>query len=355
MFDQELWRSKLHERLMIFARNPRQEIQLAGAPNLLSYLVVQTLAPFFEAFQENPIEAVQTLALVTAGPGANQLVRQAARRPYQWASQTDRDLRGSSALRVATERLMVELQTLEIARRLLSGSREEWLRTTLLHDLDGYPGEFTELRRQIVDPAGHSRVEILRRLRASEGCYTVADLVVLQESLADSSAPVRTQAARLLGLSVGSLPPLLVHTLVQIALHDRDVETRLSAARSIGMLRNHIVSPQLLELLSTHLFAEDRFHRAAAALVLGQLGPYAGSPALVHNLAVLLEDDDPYAREAAARALGGVGLPAATPEVILALTRATQDAEVQVHEAASDALAALKDAQTQEFALALSA
>ena len=80
MFDQELWRRQIAERLSAFARNPRQEIQLSGAPGLLSYLVVQTLMPFVEAFQEDPIQSVLTLAAISRSSGANQLVRRAARR-----------------------------------------------------------------------------------------------------------------------------------------------------------------------------------------------------------------------------------------------------------------------------------
>ena len=80
MFDQEFWRRQIADRLGAFARNPRQEIQLAGAPSLLSYLVVQSFDPFLVAFQEDPIQAVLTLASIARGPGANQLVRHAARR-----------------------------------------------------------------------------------------------------------------------------------------------------------------------------------------------------------------------------------------------------------------------------------
>ncbi|GAB4112803.1 MAG: HEAT repeat domain-containing protein [Roseiflexaceae bacterium] len=356
MFTQDMWRQQISERLGTFARNPRQEMQLAGSPSLLAFLIVQTLDPFLTAFQEDPIHAVLALAEITRESGANQIVRRAARRSYQSAAQIDRELRSSPEMRIATELLLIELQTIAIVRQRLNGSREEWLRTTLERELDGFPGEFTKLRRVVSDPGGQVRLDALRRLRNREGHYSPADLVLIHDSLSDSSAHVRTQAARLLGMIAGPPPALLTKTLVQVALRDCDVETRFAAARAIGMLRESITSPQLLDYLSSYLFDSDRFHRAASALVLGQLGDCAGAPMLVRNLTKLLEDDDIYVREAAACALGRIGPSAATPEVLAALLRATQDSEVQVHEAATDALIALRDLKpTKELELAMSA
>lgn len=355
MFDQEQWRRQIAERLGSFARNPRQEMQLAGAGSLLSYLVTQTLDPFLDAFQQDPIHAVLALAAITRSHGANQIIRRAMRHHYQSAAQVDRELRASREIRSAVEQLLIELQTVAIARQRLNGSREEWLRSSLERDLDAFPGEFTQLRRALNDAGGQARVDALRRLRSREGRYSPADLVLLHDSLNDSAAHVRANAARLLGMIAETPPPLLIKTLVQVALRDCDVETRLAAARAIGMLRESVTSPQLLDYLSNHLFDADRFFRAAAALVLGQLGEMAGAPMLVKNLSSLLEDDDPYAREAAARALGRIGVSAATPEVLAALTRATQDSEVQVHEAATDSLIILRELRTApELELAVS-
>jgi hypothetical protein len=356
MFDQEMWRRQIAERLGAFARNPRQEVQLAGSPSLLAYLLVQTLDPFLAAFQDDPIDAVLALAGIVRGPGANQIVRNAARRVYQSAVQVDRELRGNQEIRAAAEQLLIELQTLAIARQRLNGSREDWLRTTLERDLLGYPGEFLQLRRVLSDPGGQVRVDALRRLRTREGHYSPADLVLLHDSLSDSSAHVRAHAARLLGMIADPPPPLLAKTLIQVALHDCDVETRFASARAIGMLRESVTSPQLLDYLSAHMFAEDRFHRAAAALVLGQLGEYAGAPILVRNLVTLLKDEDVYTREAAARALGRIGSSAATQEVLGALLQATQDSDEQVHEAATDSLLILRDLQpSPELEMAMSA
>ena len=66
MFDQDTWRRQIGEHLRGFARNPRQEMQLAGAPSLFSFLVLRTLDPFLEAFQREPIAAVMTLAAITS-------------------------------------------------------------------------------------------------------------------------------------------------------------------------------------------------------------------------------------------------------------------------------------------------
>jgi HEAT repeat protein len=345
MFNQETWRRRIADQLNGFARNPRQELQIAGASSLLAYLVAQTLDPFLEAFQSEPVAAVMTLAEIVRGPGADQIVRRAARVRYQHAAQVERELRGSRELRAACELLLVELQTISIARQRLNGAREEWLRANLERDLEAFASEFSQLRRVLNDPGGQARAEALRQLRARNGRYTPADLVLLHDGLRDGAAHVRASAARLLGMIAEVPPPLLSKTLVHIALHDCDAETRFAAARAIGMLRHTITTPQLLDQLWTHLFDGDSFVRSAAALVLGQLGDMAGTAEIVSHLASLLDDRDAYAREAAARALGRIGPAAATPEVIAALTRAAQDSDIQIHEAATDSLILLREAQ----------
>ncbi|MFO7170323.1 MAG: HEAT repeat domain-containing protein [Chloroflexota bacterium] len=345
MFNQETWRRRIAEQLNGFARNPRQELQIAGTTSMLAYLVTQTLAPFLEAFHTEPVAAVLTLAEIVRGPGADQIVRRATRMRYQHAVQVERELRGSQELRAASEQLLVELQTIPIARQRLNGAREEWLRASLERDLEAYPGEFAQLRRVLSDPGGQARAEALRQLRARNGRYTPADLVLLHDGLRDGAAHVRASAARLLGMIADPPPPLLTKTLVHVALHDCDAETRFAAARAIGMLRHNVTSPQLLDQLWNHLFDSDSFVRSAAALVLGQLGDMAGTVQIISHLTRLLEDEDIYTREAAARALGRIGAAAATPEVIEALTRAAQDSDLQVHEAATDALVMLREAR----------
>lgn len=343
MFDHETWRREIAERLGGFARNPRQEMQLAGASGLLSYLVTRTLDPFLEAFQHEPIAAVMALAEITRGPGADQIVRRAMRLRYQSAAQVDRELRAGKDLRAAIEQLLIELQTLSLARQRLNGSREEWLRYTLDREIDAFPGEFVQLRRILNDPGWQTRYEALRGLRGRKGRYTPADLVLIHDGLGDSAAHVRSAAARMLGLIAEQPPALLIKTLVRVALHDCDAETRFAAARAVGSLREHVTSPQLLDHLSACLFDEDSFVRSSAALVLGQLGEMAGAPLLVKNLTRLLDDSDPYAREAAARALGQVGSSAATPDVIASLTRAAQEGDINVHEAAIDSISRLRE------------
>jgi hypothetical protein len=343
MFDQDTWRRQIAEQLSGFARNPRQEMQLAGAPSLLSFLVARTLDPFLEAFQHEPIAAVLTLAAISREPGADQIVQRATRMRYQSAPQVDRELRGSRDLRAAVEQLLIELQTIALARQRLNGGREEWLRTTLDRELENFNGEFTQLRRVLSDPGWQTRSDALRALRTRNGRYTPADLVLIHDGLTDSAAHVRAAAARMLG-AVAEQPGLLLQkTLVRVALHDCDAETRIAAARAIGMLRDRITSPQLLDHLSACLFNEDSFVRSSAALVLGELGEMAGAPILVKHLMRLLDDADAYVREAAARALGRVGASAATADVIAALTRAVQDSDITVHEAASDSISRLRD------------
>ncbi|GAB4209190.1 MAG: HEAT repeat domain-containing protein [Roseiflexaceae bacterium] len=343
MFDHETWRHTIAERLSGFTRQPRQEIQLAGAPSLLGFLLTRTLDPFLEAFQREPIAAVLALAEITRSEGANQIVLRAARLRYQSAAQVDRELRASKDLRLAAEQLLVELQTIPLARQRLNSSREAWMRSTLEHELDAYPGEFSQLRRVLRDPGWQTRYEALRALRDRKGHYTPADLVLVHDGLNDSAAHVRAAAARALGMIAISPPALLIKALLRIALHDCDAETRVAAARSVGLLRDHIASPQVLDHLAASLSDNDRFVRSAAAIVLGQLGELAGSQTLVQLLTGLLRDPDAYAREAAARALGKIGVAAALPEVLNALTQAAADSDMHVHEAATDSLMRLRD------------
>ena len=343
MFDHETWRRDIASRLNDFARNPRQDLQLAGAPTLLGYLVTRTIEPFLEAFQREPIAAVLALADIVRGPGADQFVHRATRLRYPSPAQLDRDLRTSAELRATAEQLLVELQTLPMARQRLNSTRELWLRTALEQEIDHYPGEFIQLRRVLRDPAWQTRYDSLRGLRTRQGRFTPADLVLIHDGLSDSAAHVRTAAARCLG-AIAEMPPgLLIKALVRVALHDRDAETRYAAARSVGMLRDRITSPQFLDYLSNCLFDEDSFVRSAAALVLGQLGETAGAPMLVKNLVKLLDDRDIYAREAAARALGRIGRVAATPEVIAALQSAAEVGDISVHEAATESLQRLRE------------
>jgi len=343
MFDQDTWRRQIGEHLRSFARNPRQEMQLAGAPSLLSFLVMRTLDPFLDAFQHEPIAAVLALAAITREAGADQIVQRAARMRYQSAPQVDRELRSSRDMRIAIEQLLIELQTIALVRQRLNGGREEWLRAQLDRELEVFNGEFVLLRRALSDPGWQTRSDALRALRSRNGRYTPADLVLIHDGLTDSAAHVRAAAARMLG-TIAEQPGLMLQkTLVKVALHDNDAETRIAAARAIGSLRDRITTPQLLDHLSACLFNEDSFVRSSAALVLGEMGEMAGAPILVKQLIRLLGDPDPYVREAAARTLGRLGASAATADVIAALSQAMQDGEVTVHEAASDSIMRLRE------------
>lgn len=342
MFDQDRWRAQVAERLNAFARNPRQDIQLTGTTTVLAYLAVRTIEPFLEAFQCEPVAAVLTLAQMTHGPGADHIVRRAAQMRYQVCHLLERELRTTASLRVAIEQLMVALDIIHLTRQRLNSSRDEWLRLTLLHELEAFDdAEFTQLRRLLNDPGWQLRYDAIRSLQHRTGNYTSADLVLLRDGLKDSAAHVRAAAARMLGQFAGTPPIPLVKALVKVAIFDCDLKTRFAAARALGSLRERIVSPQLIDYLAICLAESDSFVRSAAALVLGEIGELASAPPLIKKLTGLLSDPDPYAREAAARALGNMGVAAATTDVIEALTRAVQDGDSNLHEAAVESLARL--------------
>lgn len=338
MFTRERWRQQIAERLDRFARNPHQEIRLAGVSTPLPYLVAQTLSPFCEALHQEPINAIETLAAITRGSGADQIVKSAFNRHYQSAVQADREMRAGKEYRLTTEDVLIELQTILIARQSLNSSHDEWLRTSLERSLDQFPGEFGRLRRVLSDPGVNQRHRALHDLRSRAGSYTSADLVLIWDGLQDSSAEVRATAARLLA-AVPIVPPKhMVEKLLAVALRDFDARTRAAAARAFGILKERVVTPELLDDLARTLFESDRFVRAATAILIGQLGAMAATPDMINHLATLLYDTDPYTREAAARALEAMGPPAATPEVLEALQRLLQDSEVQVYQAAEEAL-----------------
>lgn len=347
MFDQENWRETIAERLTAFARNPAQDILLAGTSSLLVYLAARTLEPFLEAFQTEPVAAVMALADLHQGKGADHIVRRAGALRYQTMRILEREISALPHLRVALEQLMLGLNTINIARQRLNSSRDEWLRTTLLRELNAFDSsECMGLRRALSDSGWHSRYEAIRSLRQRRGNYTPADLVLLHDGLHDGASHVRAAAARMLGQFAETPPAVLVKTLAHVAIYDCDQETRYAAARALGALREYITSPQLLDQLAEHLLDDDRFYRSAAVMVLGQLGDLASSPTVIDTLTLLLDDKDFYVREAAARTLGCIGAAAATPDVLQALTDAVQDSDSNVHEAAVEALVRLRDLRT---------
>ena len=343
MFDQEIWRTRVAERLNSFARNPRQDIQIAGTGTVLAYLAVRTLEPFLDAFQQEPVAAVLALAQMTQGIGADQIVRRASQMRYQVSHLIERELRTRADLRSAIEQLFVTLNVIHLARQRLNSSRDEWLRLTLLQEIDAFdPHEFSQLRRLLQDPGWQSRYETIRSLRQRSGNYSAADLVMLHDGLSDSASHVRSAAARMLGQFAGTPPNPLVKALTKVALYDCDLETRYAAARTLGALRDRIASPQLIDDLGICLKHQDSFVRSAAAQILGQFGELAGTPTLIVNLTALINDSDAYTRETAARTLGRIGAAAATSSVLNALTRAMEDGDANVHEAAVDSLTRLR-------------
>jgi HEAT repeat protein len=347
MFDQELWRKRIAEKMSVFARNPRQEIQITGVSTVLAYLAIRTIEPFLDAFQTEPVASVVTLAEITRGPGADQIVRRATQFRYQMHQIAERELRNSAEVRFAIEQLLIGLDVIHLARQRLNSSRDDWLRQALLNEIGAYQAhEFSQLRRLLQDPDWQSRYDAIRNLRQRNGRYTASDLVLLHDGLSDSASHVRAAAARILGQFAESPPQPLIDTLTRVALYDCDLETRYAAARALGSLRDRIASPQLIDHLAECLLNDDGFVRSAAALILSQLGDVASTPNIVERLTRLLQDQDPYAREAAARALGRLGPSAAISEVLSALTEAMQDSDANVHEAALDALTRLRKLRT---------
>lgn len=342
MFDQDIWRTQIAERLNAFARNPRQDIQLAGTSTILGYLSVRTLEPFLDAFQREPVAAVLALARITRDAGADHIVHRAVQMRYQAAIILERELRTVPVLRAAIEQLMLSLNVIHLARQRLNSSHDEWLRLTLLHELDIYgTNEFSQLRRLLNDPGWQLRYDAIRSLQHRKGCYTSADLVLLHDGLKDSASHVRAAAARMLGHFAETPPPNLVKALVRVAIFDCDLKTRNAAARALGTLRERIVSPQLIDYLASCLSNDDHFVRSATAMVLCEIGELASAPSIISQLMALLTDEDPYTREAAARALGSMGVTGASREVLDALTQAVQDPDTNVHAAAVESLARL--------------
>ncbi len=342
MFDRHIWRQQIADYLKVFARHPRQEVQLAGSPGVVPHLALRTLTPFLNALYDYPVDAVVTLATIAHDTGANLLVSRIIRTRYPTALDIERNLRTNTDLCIAVERLMIELQTIPLAIQCLNAQRSLWLRSTIERELDVYPWSFVWIRDLLRELNGQDRIDALRRLRSRNGRYTSADLALIEAALSDAVAQTRAYAARLLGVMVDAPSPGLTYRLLEVALRDSDAETRFAAARALGLLRERAITSDALTYIESHLVHDDSFYRSSAALVLGQLGEYAGKPTVVYGLCQLLRDRDAYAREAAARALGRIGSPAALPEVINALEQATQDDDVQVHEAATDSLALLR-------------
>lgn len=343
MFDRSTWRTQVGKRLDIFARNPEQDIALSGSTSLLSHLSVCTLQPLLLEFAREPIAAVQTLASITQGPGANAIVKRAPYLRYQGARLLEQELRTNPELRTDVELVMVALDTIHLVRQRLHGSREDWFRNTLTAELNTYPaGEFAQVRRRLRDN-WKSFYDIFRDLRQRRGSYTQEDLILLYVGLNDSASSVRAEAARRLGEYAWTPPEKLISKLIQVALYDTDLETRNAASRALGALRDRIASPHLIERIGQHLADKDRFVRSAAALLLAELGELAGTEPLVDQLATLLKDPDHYTREAAACALGRMGTAAVRPEVMNALTHALQDENEDVHGAALESLTQLRE------------
>jgi hypothetical protein len=346
MFDRSLWRTQVGKRLDKFARNPQQDLNLSGSPALLPHLAMCTLRPFFDAYSSAPIAAIQTLASIADGPGADYIVKHAARLRYHTPRFLAQEMQSNSELRVDLEHIMAAIDTIHLVRQRLHGSRADWFCNLLTSELNAYPPpEFAQLRRRLRDN-WKSFYDIFRELRQRRGRYTHEDLILLYVGLNDSASNVRAEAARRLGEYAWTPPEKLITRLIQVALYDRDLETRNAAARALGGLCSRILSPQMLHDLEQNLADQDRFVRSSTALLLAELGDLAATESLVTRLAGLLQDTDHYVREAAACALGRMGTAAVRSEVMEALTEALRDTNEDVHGAALDSLTQLRELRT---------
>ncbi len=344
MFDRSTWRMQVGRKLDGFARNPRQEIVISSGPvMLLTYLASVTLEPFLNAFEEEPITAIQTLASISAASEMNAVVRRAPSTRYRLPHLLEYELRHSTQWRSAIEQLLVGVDTVQLARQRLHGLDSDWFIDTLRKEIiDLSPTEFLELHRRLNDSL-KSFYGIFQEMRQRKGAYTQEELILIYVGLSDSSAAVRAQAARRLGEYAWSPSENMVNRLIQIALYDNDLESRNAAARAIGALKDRIHTPAILEVLSARLRDQDRFVRTATAMLLSHLGELAGTTSMVEGLVQLLHDPDSYAREAAAHALGTMGVNATAPSVISALAQALQDDNEHVHDAALDSLTHLRE------------
>lgn len=344
MFDRSTWRMQVGRKLDVFARNPRQEIVISSGPvMLLTYLASVTLEPFLNAFEEEPITAIQTLASISAAPEMNAVVRRVPSMRYRLPHLLEYELRHNPQWRLAVEQLLVGVDTVQLARQRLHGLDSDWFIDTLRNEIfDLSPAEFLDLHRRLNDSL-KSFYGIFQEMRQRKGMYTQEELILIYVGLSDSSAAVRAQAARRLGEYAWSPSENMVNRLIQIALYDNDLESRNAAARAVGALKDRIHIPAILEVLSARLRDQDRFVRTATAMLLSHLGELAGTISMVEGLVQLLHDPDSYAREAAAHALGTMGVNATAAPVIGALAQALQDDNEHVHDAALDSLTHLRE------------
>lgn len=344
MFDLEVWRAEILQRLRRFVRAPQTEMGIYGTERLTYYLSSLVLEPFFQAFTNQPLRAVVTLANVTQTAGTSFLIHNANTLRYSqqllWS-----EFEHSPALRLVIEQILLKLDVIEHLLHTLDDTEAHWLRQSLSDEIEPYRrnGELTELRHALNEIPWQTRYSTVRSLQTRRGHYTGSDWQLIEQALSDRVAMVRAAGARQLGRAQSNLAAHLRERLFHVALYDRDLGARYAAARSIGTLRNQLIDSMSRELLTTALFHDDSFVRSAACLVLGQLGSAMVTPSILDSLISVLQDADPYAREAAANAFAAMGQAAATTDVLAALRTAVLDSDQYVHEAALGAITALKD------------
>lgn len=347
-FDRKIWHDDIRAQLAMFALNPMQQVEVSGSKTVFVYLAMCTLSPLLYRLEHQPIAAIQILAEMTSGPGANYIVHHAARLRYRSAHLLERDIASLPSFRTAIEDIMIDLDLVTLLTRLLSSDRAAWVRERLSSELMSYSNEeFLRLRQLLSEPHRRPLYDMICGLRDRQGNYTVADLLLLRQGLNDTTPRVRTVSARRIGMYTG-LPSLqLVNKLLDMAIHDNDAGPRSAAAYALGKLGDRVVSRSIIESLTEKLTDEDKFVRSATAVVIEKFGHLSATPKIIdHLVTIVLHDDDPYARESAAYALGNMGEAATTPVVLNALTHASQqDDSIDVHDTAISSLIRLKKLQ----------
>jgi len=176
-----------------------------------------------------------------------------------------------------------------------------------------------DLKLTNADDRKHA-AEVLGSLGPAAG----AAVPSLIDALKDSSANVRSAAARALG-EIGN--EAAVSALLGL-LEDDDAYVRSAAAKALGLIGTEAAVPPLIVSLN------DGVSHVRVA-VIGALGRLGGEAA-VSALSKVLNDDHEYYRSPAARALGQTGNEAAVPALIKALR--DNDNDVNIRESAALAL-----------------
>ncbi len=134
MFDLEIWRADILQRLRRFVRAPQTEMGIYGTERLTYYLTSLVLEPFFQAFGNQPLRAVVTLANITQTAGTNFLIHNASTLRYSqqllWS-----EFEHSPSLRLVIEQILLKLNVIEHLLHTLDDPEAHWLRQSLSDEI----------------------------------------------------------------------------------------------------------------------------------------------------------------------------------------------------------------------------